>query len=298
MPFLDDQAGLTTSDIQRLIQVGMMIPYTGSGVPGGYLIPDGSAISRTLYPDLNALYSSQGYPFGSGNGTTTFNIPDLRSRSPMMIGTGVGLSARTMGQKTGEELHQLTTAELASHTHIQDAHTHLQNAHTHVQDAHTHTVNDSGHTHTQNSHNHTQDAHSHTISSSGTHQHALSAIRNGAYNNPWSFASTAAFQGSSTYETVTSNGTTQSSPQNNPLSSPNGDHNHGGATATTTATNQAATATNISNTTGITNANATATNQNTTATNQNTTATNQNTGSDTGHNTVHPVLCVNWILKY
>ena len=52
-----------------------------------------------------------------GDGSTTFNLPDLRGRTSIGKGTGSGLSARTIGATGGEETHTLTTAEIPSHTH-------------------------------------------------------------------------------------------------------------------------------------------------------------------------------------
>ncbi len=46
----------------------------------GSLIADGAEVSRTMYPDLNALYASKGYPWGDGDGATTFNLPNLIGR--------------------------------------------------------------------------------------------------------------------------------------------------------------------------------------------------------------------------
>lgn len=57
--------------------VGSIIPYGASTIPSGYLLCDGSAVSRTLYPDL---FSVIGTNWGVGDGSTTFNLPDLRGR--------------------------------------------------------------------------------------------------------------------------------------------------------------------------------------------------------------------------
>ena len=66
------------------LPVGACIPYTGSegSVPANFGLADGTAISRTTFSALNTLYSAQGYPFGTGDGSTTFNKPDMRGRTP------------------------------------------------------------------------------------------------------------------------------------------------------------------------------------------------------------------------
>lgn len=64
---------------------GMVVPYAGSVAPTGFLLCDGSAVSRTTYASLFTVISTA---FGVGNGTTTFNIPDMRSRVPGGVGTG------------------------------------------------------------------------------------------------------------------------------------------------------------------------------------------------------------------
>ena len=95
--------------------------------PSGWLLANGDAVSRTTY---DSLFSAIGTTYGTGNGSTTFNLPDLRGRLPMGVGTGVGLNAsgtgvtsgsamtaRALGAWFGEETHLLTTTEIASHTH-------------------------------------------------------------------------------------------------------------------------------------------------------------------------------------
>ena len=109
------------------VPTGSLMPYAGSSAPTGYLLCDASAVSRTTYA---TLFGVIGTTYGAGDGSTTFNLPDLRGRLPMGAGTGTGLNssgtglpsgtaqtARTRGQWLGEETHLLTTAELASHTH-------------------------------------------------------------------------------------------------------------------------------------------------------------------------------------
>lgn len=94
---------------------GQLVESAGTTVPAGFLACDGSAVSRTTY---SALFSFIGTTWGVGDGSTTFNVPDLRGRATIGSGTGSGLTARTVGQQTiGEENHVLTTAELAAHNH-------------------------------------------------------------------------------------------------------------------------------------------------------------------------------------
>lgn len=63
-----------------------------------------------------ALFSILGTTYG-GNGTTTFGLPDLRSRSPLHQGQGPGLPAYALGQNGGEENHTLLVSEMPQHTH-------------------------------------------------------------------------------------------------------------------------------------------------------------------------------------
>jgi len=63
-----------------------------------------------------ALFALLGTTFG-GNGTTTFQLPNLQGRLPMGQGNGQGLSPRVMGETTGAEQHQLLSSENPSHGH-------------------------------------------------------------------------------------------------------------------------------------------------------------------------------------
>lgn len=116
--------------------IGSVVSYAGSAAPAGWLLCDGSEASRTVYA---ALFAVVGTTYGPGNGSTTFNVPDLRGRSPMGAGTGTGLTARTLGAKLGEEGHVLTLAETPGHSHVVNAHNHGA-----VNLAHSHYVNPNG----------------------------------------------------------------------------------------------------------------------------------------------------------
>lgn len=99
---------------------GTILFYAGSAIPAGWLACDGSAVLRGLYPNL---FTAVGTSFGVGDGSSTFNLPDLRGRTPIGIGTGPTLSTRTLNQAVGEENHQLTVPELPSHTHSAGSYT-------------------------------------------------------------------------------------------------------------------------------------------------------------------------------
>ena len=97
---------------------GTVYAYAGSTAPSGHLLCDGAAVSRTAYADLFAVLSTA---YGVGDGSTTFNVPDLRGRTAIGAGTGSGLTARTLAATGGEESHALTEAELAYHRHSSNA---------------------------------------------------------------------------------------------------------------------------------------------------------------------------------
>lgn len=108
---------------------GIINPFAGITAPDGWLLCYGQAISRTVYSDLFIALSTT---YGAGDGSTTFNVPDLRGRVVAgldnMGGTDAGLlsTANTLGTTTGTETITLTTAQMPSHTHIQDAHNHTK----------------------------------------------------------------------------------------------------------------------------------------------------------------------------
>ena len=96
------------------VPVGSVQAYSSATPPSGWLACDGAAVSRTTYSDL---YSVTGDAYGSGDGSTTFNVPDLRGRAAIGTGTGTGLTARTLGDSSGAETHTLTESEMPAHTH-------------------------------------------------------------------------------------------------------------------------------------------------------------------------------------
>jgi microcystin-dependent protein len=64
-----------------------------------------------------ALFSLLGTTYG-GNGTTTFALPDFRSRAPVHMGQGVGLSNYVLGEETGTETVSLNITQIPQHNHL------------------------------------------------------------------------------------------------------------------------------------------------------------------------------------
>ena len=144
----------TTAFVAEAIPVASLQMFAGtvtqtvsSGVvtttaPSGWLLCNGNAVSRTTY---STLFASVSTTYGVGDGTTTFNLPDMRSRMPIGTGTGTGLTARTLAGAGGVETVTLTSAQsgVPAHSHANtltntavtsgtgSAHTHIQNSHTH-----------------------------------------------------------------------------------------------------------------------------------------------------------------------
>lgn len=110
------------------VMTGEIRMYGGATAPTGWLLCDGGAISRTTYSDLFTVISTT---FGVGDGALTFNVPDMRGRVPIGVGTGIGggtagtglpaggdaLTTRARGAWLGEQTHVIIEAELAAHTH-------------------------------------------------------------------------------------------------------------------------------------------------------------------------------------
>ena len=108
-----------------LTPTGSILPYTGSTAPTSFLLCFGQAVSRTTYADLFAV---TGTTYGVGDGSTTFNLPDLRGRViaglDNMGGTAAGrltstvlTASNTLGATGGTQTHTLTTPEIPSHQH-------------------------------------------------------------------------------------------------------------------------------------------------------------------------------------
>ena len=124
-------------DIVNRSEVGAIKPWTKATAPDGYLLCDGAAVSRTDFADLFSVISTT---YGVGNGSTTFNVPNLQGKMPQgfdgntynLAGTG-GANTVTVAVTNNQEASystnqsvtitgsisntSLTTSQLASHLH-------------------------------------------------------------------------------------------------------------------------------------------------------------------------------------
>jgi microcystin-dependent protein len=119
------------------LPTGAVMPFAGLAEPTGWLLCNGQAVSRTEY---TALFDAIGTTFGVGDGSSTFNVPDLGGR----VAVGVDAddsSFNAIGETGGEKAHTLTANEMPSHSHTIN------------QSPHGHGVNDPGHSHNLRGHN-------------------------------------------------------------------------------------------------------------------------------------------------
>ena len=109
------------------VPAGVVSPYAGTSAPTGYLLCYGQAVSRTTYADLFSAISTT---YGAGDGSSTFNLPDLRGRvvagqddmgttsANRLTGQSGGLDGDTLGATGGAETHTLEDSQsgLPAHT--------------------------------------------------------------------------------------------------------------------------------------------------------------------------------------
>ncbi len=93
-----------------LTPAGAIVAFGGSAAPVGWLLCDGAAVSRTTY---DALFSAIGTAFGTGDGSTTFNLPNFKGVSP----TGVGSQDINGRTKTGPALGEVREDQMQGHYH-------------------------------------------------------------------------------------------------------------------------------------------------------------------------------------
>jgi microcystin-dependent protein len=121
-------AKLDAAAVSVLMPTGSIMSFAGSSAPTGYLLCDGAAISRSTYSTLFGVLATT---YGSGDGSSTFNIPDLRGRviagqddmggasANRLTGLTGGVDGDVLGGSGGAESVTLTAAEsgLPAHTH-------------------------------------------------------------------------------------------------------------------------------------------------------------------------------------
>lgn len=181
-----------------LVPVGTVISTALSATVSGWLLCDGSNVSRTTYA---GLFAAIGTTYGSGDGSTTFGVPNLKGRIP------VGLDAAqtefdTLGETGGAKAHTHTnsnTGTAGAHTHAIDppltATTSVD--HTHTAPSHTHSINSHSH-----SHDHALTSHDHTVAvsigegttSSDSHSHT-DTTSEPSYDGTAAFGSTSVIPG-------------------------------------------------------------------------------------------------------
>jgi microcystin-dependent protein len=92
----------TASGASALLPAGTIAGFGGATAPSGWLVCDGSAISRSVY---SLLFDAIGTLYGTGDGSTTFNVPDLRGRIPAGYApTGGHSDVATLGNYDGAAL--------------------------------------------------------------------------------------------------------------------------------------------------------------------------------------------------
>jgi microcystin-dependent protein len=149
-----NSSAVTTSHdylIKNNTPAGVINMWATTTAPTSWLLCDGTAVSRTTYAALFAVISTT---YGVGDGSTTFNVPNLKGKVPVGRDSADS-SFDTMGETGGAKTHTLSSSEsgvpvhghantatfngtAASHNHTQDSHNHTQNSHNHTQNSHTH----------------------------------------------------------------------------------------------------------------------------------------------------------------
>ncbi len=130
---LDGELYINSLGLKKLIPSGMITQFAGVAAPNGWLICDGSEISKTNYADLFAVI---GTIYGTAIDDTKFKLPDLRENVP--VGKSGAINSLALGAIGGSNSINLATNQLPSHTHTGT---------TNSDGIHTHTASDNGHAH-------------------------------------------------------------------------------------------------------------------------------------------------------
>lgn len=108
-----------------VVPTGSVFPFAGDIPPAGYLLCNGNPVGRAMYADL---FDVIGITYGAGNGSSTFNVPNMQGRFALGAGTN------PLGAQVGN----------STHTHSTPAHTHSLPSHTHSVPSHEHSLGADG----------------------------------------------------------------------------------------------------------------------------------------------------------
>lgn len=132
----------SVATVAQLLPIGAIIDYALPTPPSGWLMCYGQSLASGQYPLLRQALIDAGYPYGSSGGNPL--LPDCRGRvragidnmggnaASRLTNEGFGGSATALGATGGSQTHELTTAQLPSHTHSFSGTTNSSGAHTHT----------------------------------------------------------------------------------------------------------------------------------------------------------------------
>lgn len=266
----EDALGHLLGLITANTPVGEIKQYAGDIAPNGYLLCQGQEISREDYAELFSVISDK---FGSGDGSTTFNLPDFRGRT--MVGVdGSDIDFAAVGNTGGKKTHRLSIDEMPVHTHTQTGHTHTASGAVASAGAHVHSASSASagaHTHSVSGSAATAGAHEHSVQVRGVGRKA--GLTGGGYGY-----------------FMQNSGPNSASPDANDLYAyPAGAHTHtisGTAASAGGHAHTVSVASNGAHTHGVT------------VSLDETVGVNGTAGGGLAHNNMQPYVTINYIIKY